>query len=93
MPSPQSSTGKGETLILCCITKETCPAPVVPEGCDEGAIHAEYALCSRINGLRFRRERNGRRGEQRRIGTPHRAIKHKCAVDLEAQPIVPRRRL
>ena len=74
---------QGETLILCCITKERALPRWFPRDATKGWIHAEYALLPGSTDSRFRRERNGAKGRTAEIERLI-AIASCQAVDLEA---------
>ena len=84
---------QGETLILCCITKERALPRWFPRDATKGWIHAEYAAPG-INGLEIPSGTKRSEGANSGDRTPHRARSLRLRDRSRGPwPIVPRRRL
>ncbi|MEK9730753.1 MAG: ribonuclease PH [Candidatus Poseidoniales archaeon] len=74
---------QGETVVLCCVTKQDSLPRWFPRNASKGWVHAEYSLLPASTDSRFRRERNGAKGRTQEI---ERLIARslRAAVNLEA---------
>ena len=74
---------QGNTVVLCCVTKQDNLPRWFPRNATKGWVHAEYSLLPASTDSRFRRERNGAKGRTQEI---ERLIARslRAAVNLEA---------
>ncbi len=74
---------QGNTVVLCCVTKQDSLPRWFPRNATKGWVHAEYSLLPASTDSRFRRERNGAKGRTQEI---ERLIARslRAAVNLEA---------
>ena len=74
---------QGNTVVLCCVTKQDNLPRWFPRNATKGWVNAEYSLLPASTDSRFRRERNGAKGRTQEI---ERLIARslRAAVNLEA---------
>ena len=58
---------QGNTVVLCCVTKQNSLPRWFPRNATKGWVHAEYSLLPASTDSRFRRERNGAKGRTQEI--------------------------
>jgi len=58
---------QGETVVLCCVTKEARLPGWFPRDATKGWVHSEYSLLPGSTDSRFRRERRGAKGRTQEI--------------------------